>query len=148
MEKIIMILDKFVAYLLVLMDTEVIYFKPIDLLVVTAMAVGIYFFVKYSLKAFFKYAMYGVKAGYQPARRLYDRHRLSRKNRIVCGVCKNPLHSCTCRSNHGVSYKTRLKNWKKKHKAIIKAEATRMREQRELNKPIELKAKRRRDGGR
>ena len=124
------LLDKFVQYILQLLDTEVMYLKPIDILLMAAFMVGTYFFVKVLVKAFFTYGKQGVGIVSKPIRGLYIKTRARQRNKIICNVCRNPLHTCTCVKNKGASYKQRKKQWKKKQKA-----------NKSLNKPVKLSRK-------
>jgi hypothetical protein len=146
LERIIMLLDKFVTYMIGLMGTPVVYLMPIDILMIAAMGIGIYFFVKYSVKAFFRYGMIGLSTAYRPIKRSYAKYIRYCRNKRICPVCRNPLHDCVCRGNKNLSYSKRLKNWKKKQSNLIKANKQKNKELRNLNKPIELKKKK--NGGR
>jgi len=107
-ENPVSILDKFVQYILRLLDTEIMYLKPIDVLLMAGFMVGMFFFIKYSVKAFIKYSYKGAKMAYRPMVILYEKNKKRMQNKKTCHICKNPLHKCTCPSNRGVSYRDRL----------------------------------------
>jgi len=114
-------LDKFAEYIIVLLDTELMYLKPIDILLMAGFMAGTYVFVKVLVKAFFTYGAQGAVIMYKPAKGLYKKIGEQRKNKRICPVCKNPLHACTCFSNRGVSYRERKKKWKQRNKGIKKS---------------------------
>lgn len=146
MENPVSILDKFVQYILRLLDTEMMYQKPIDILLMAGFMIGLFFFIKYSVKAFMKYSFKGAKLAYRPLINLYAKNKKRLQNKKVCHVCKNPLHKCTCPSNRGVSYHERLARWKKAEHSNKVARKEKERIQKEQSKPVELKSKTR--GGR
>lgn len=141
MENPVSILDKFILYILELLDTPMMYLKPIDILLMAAFMVGTYFFFKYLVKAFMRYGYSGVKIVYKPFIILYGKNKKYQQNKRTCHVCKNSLHRCTCPSNRGVSYRERLARWKKVESANKLARKQKDRAQKELNRPVELKRK-------
>lgn len=146
MENPVSILDKFVQYILRLLDTEMMYLKPIDILLMAGFMVGAFFFFKYLVKAFMKYGYRGVKTIYKPFVALYVKNKKYQQNKRTCHVCRNSLQKCTCPSNRGVSYHDRLAKWKKIEWANKVAKKEKERIQKEQSKPVELKSKTR--GGR
>jgi hypothetical protein len=107
-EKPISILDKFVAYLIELLDTPAMYLKPIDILLMAGFMVGVYYFMKVLVKAFIQHGYRGAKLVAKPFVILYVRNKKYNQNKRICHVCKNPIHKCTCLSNRGVPYRERL----------------------------------------
>jgi hypothetical protein len=146
MENPVSILDKFILYILELLDTPLMYLKPIDILLMAAFMVGTYYFVKVLLKAFMRYGYSGVKIVYRPFIVLYGKNKHHRENKRTCHVCKNSLHKCTCPSNRGVSYKERLAKWKKVESANKLARKQAELKKKEQSRPVELKRKK--NGGR
>ena len=140
-EKFLMILDKIVAYLILLSQRPFVTFTLIDLLIVTAMASGIYFAVKYSFKAFMLYGLKGFMIASKPVVILYEKNKKHRHNKKICHVCKNPLDKCTCQANRGVPYKQRVVKWKATQDAINTVKKTKEQHDKEISKPVELRKK-------
>lgn len=147
MEDPISIVDKFILYILELLDTPVMYLKPIDVILMAGVIIGIYFFFKVLFKAFMKYGFQGLKIVYQPFVIVYVKNKDKQKNKRICHVCKNPLHNCTCPNNRGVPYRQRLANWKAREKSIKLANKRNEYVQKERSKPVVLKKKKKRKGG-
>ena len=145
-EKLLMILDKVTDELLLLLETPFIELTLVHLLIVVAMATGIYFFVKHAVKAFFAYGLKGAELTAKPVKFLYARHKEHSSHKMVCSVCKNPIRDCTCPNNRGVSYRKRLKKWRKAKALLIENERARRKALKESNTPVVLKQ--RNKGGR
>jgi hypothetical protein len=90
------------------METPFVELTLVELLLIFAVAVGIVYFVKYSVKAFFAYGIKGLKVTYKPVAHAFRKGKERMKNRRICHVCKNPLHKCTCQSNKNVPYRDRV----------------------------------------
>jgi ribosomal protein L36 len=122
--------------ILELFNREIAFLTMLDLLIITPIVIGIYLSVKYLMGAFLKYSVEGVRVALKPIKKLYTKNKMARKNKIICVICKNPLHKCTCKLNAGVPYKQRLKNWKINQKAHAIPKQKKNKE-----KPVELKQK-------
>lgn len=145
-EKLLIILDKVMTYLILLLDRPFIEFTLIDIVIAVAMVASIYFFIKHAVKAFFAYGIKGAGYAAEPVKRLYKNHKKNKSNKKVCSVCRNPIHDCTCPRNKGVSYRKRIKAWKKEKAVLVTEERLKRKNLKELNKPVELKQRNR--GGR
>ena len=147
-EKFILVLEKIAAYLVELPTVRVADFTLVDAVVVTAMAAGVFFFVKYAMKAFMKYGIRGLMIASRPVVIIYVEVLRRRQEKRICHTCKNPLDRCVCPVNRGVSYRKRVSKWKIKEKSIRQAAKLQKLESIETNKPVVLKKKKSKNGGR
>ena len=140
-DKLLNLTQEATRYLIELTQEPFIYLNLIDLIIVVAIATGVFFFVKYAVKAFMTYGVKGFILVTKPVVVIYEIRKEVQENRKICHTCKNPLYKCTCPSNRDVPLRKRVRKWKKHQHELDIIAYEKKKKNKELNKAVELKQK-------
>lgn len=137
MERLFELLDVTIEKFIELLETKAMDLSPLQILVIAGFIIGLYYFIKYAVKSFFKHGKKGFGYVKKPFIIWHKKAKLRRQNKKVCHVCKNPLRYCNCQHNRGLSYKQRVKNWRKREAELRILRKKRRLEEKLRNKPVE-----------